>query len=343
MVYCLLSRLPDTYDDAVQRSPATQQAVLSVLLDRCLPLLAAHSSPDTLADITHPHGSLAYCLGFALDVSCIRELLEQRLAQPRGTAIIQHAIHVATALPSQCSLDAATADTIGAPHMGAAILLGVLCVRSPRLPAGAPSAAAWPFVEAVPRIATWLAALTANSSVPVRRLASICFWLEPAAVILLDHLPAIANTRQLLAWAEAAEAAVRLAPPLLQLHDRCLGLEPRTWGGTVCRHSALLLPHLLPRLLEKAGTAAVFVEAPQTAPQVRAADKSLMQQLWALHTSTCRLLAWLAANPTAAQALAQPHADTNESTISILLEGFSSLRFGLLQEAQRCMEAGMLR
>lgn len=59
----LLETLSEGYSDAVQRSPATQRAVLSVLLDNCLPLLAADCSPDTLADFWHPHYALAFHLG----------------------------------------------------------------------------------------------------------------------------------------------------------------------------------------------------------------------------------------------------------------------------------------
>ena len=44
MASSLLASFPDTYNTAMQQSPATQQAVLSVLLDRCLPLLAADNS-----------------------------------------------------------------------------------------------------------------------------------------------------------------------------------------------------------------------------------------------------------------------------------------------------------
>ncbi|KAI7844406.1 hypothetical protein COHA_002000 [Chlorella ohadii] len=95
VVQLLLAYLPDAYNTAVQQSPATQQAVLSVLLDRCLPLLAADSSADTLADETQPVYDLALCLGYALDAHCLEQGLTARMQQPTSAAYIRKALQMA--------------------------------------------------------------------------------------------------------------------------------------------------------------------------------------------------------------------------------------------------------
>lgn len=150
VVQCLLRLTPEAVSAAVQQAPAIQQAVLSALLDRCLPFLAAHSSPEVLADTEHVLVPLVLSLEYALDAPCLRNELARRLEQPQGAAYIRQALRLVAALPLR-PRPGAEADTFYLPHAGAAVLLGHLCYNSPSHPANTAAAVAWPVIEALPR------------------------------------------------------------------------------------------------------------------------------------------------------------------------------------------------
>ena len=333
----LLSSLPQAYSDAMQQAPATQQAVLSVLLDRCLSLLAADCSPETLADATHPHALLAYYLADALAAPCLASQLTWRMQQPGGVGYIEQALRVLTALPTHRGSKGG-AFSFGEQHAGAAAVLARLLAPTGRvcLPPGMRTAATWPVMEALPRIAAMLASLAADGSIPEVQLALLCHGLRPAAVLLEPH-PAITSTSQLAAWAAAAKAALRLMPNLQQLHERCRSLDIEL----LQQAPGMLLQELL-GLLNGVYAAGEYVQDQRSnQQQPSAANKHMTQQLWALHTSMCRLVAWLAADPWGARAALLPEGTT--ASVEVLLDCFSTLRFALLEEVHRCVTHGELR
>lgn len=282
--------------------PALPQAALSVLLDRCLPVLAADSSPETIAAKSHPHCTLSVRLGMAITSPCLASELAACVQQPCSAAHIQQALCALTALPLHRSAAAAKPGCFGEQHVGTALLLAYLCAPGGRicLPDSPAPAVAWRFVEAMPRIAGMLAALAGDSSIAAGRLEDICFMLQVAAAALLMRLPNFRSDSQLAAWATACDAVICLAPTLLQLHERRQPQEPG-------RQKALRLSHSLVLLLTQASAAANHIGKKHAATgDTPAADKQLVRQLWALHTSMCRLVAWLAANPSGGRAAVLP-------------------------------------
>ena len=350
VVHALLAVQAGTYRDAMQQAPATQQAVLSVLLDRCLPLLAADCSPETLADATLPHAVLLQQLAAAVCSRCLASELNRRLEQPQGAAHIQQALQVVAALPPHRP-SAAEGGEFGKQHEGACHMLFFLCAPGGGdLPAHTTAAAVWPFLEALPQLAVMLKGVALDDGIPAERQSTICQALLAAGTFLLDQAPVFSRDSQLASWAAACDAAVRLAPVMMMLHERS---QPQ---DRVQRPQQL--SQLLVRLLGSAAIAAAYVDAQRSGQEAAVPDKRLTRQLWALHTSVCRLVAWLDASPTAAQLLVHSYSASveqrheygdvmaflrNVQAASELLEGFSALRFCLLDEARRCMDAGMLR
>ncbi|KAI7844407.1 hypothetical protein COHA_002001 [Chlorella ohadii] len=325
-----LASVSDAYNTAMQQSPATQQAMLSVLLDCCLPVLAAGSLPDTLADEMHPAYGLAVCLGFALELPCADYVPTAHMQRPASAAYLQQALQVVAALPLQ-RREADTAGRFGTQHAGTALLLGRLCIHG-NLPASTAAAAAWPFVEAVPRLAAMLAALAADDSIPASYVDIACYGLQLAGYGLLQHLPPISTDSQLAAWAAAVDAPLRLAPVLLQLQERCRSVNDS--------QAPLRLSQQLLGLLGSAEAAATHVKGKHAAAQPAAADERLVQQLWALHTSMCRLVAWLATDPGGGRAAVLPGGQEQGS--DQLLKAFCHARQALMGEATRALKEGLL-
>ena len=318
----------------MQQAPATQQAVLSVLLDRCLPLLAADCSPEALADVSHTRTHLAWSLASAAISPGLNEALIERLQQPQAAASLRQAVRVVASLPRRRGA-AGTAGTFGGQHAGAALLLARLCI-SGNLPASTAAAASQQLVAALPGIAATLAALADDDSIPAEQLAGFCCGLQQASNALLGQLPAIRSDSQLAAWAAAADASVRLVPTLLRLRERWLAPE-QDWRQVPAQLSQQLLG-----LLESAESVAEYVAAKaQVQQQSVAANMELARQLWALHTSLCRLVAWLAAGPSGARTALLPQGD--EPSIAHLLQWFSAVRYATVSEAVTAYEEGTLR
>ena len=334
-VISLFGWLHETYGSAAQQAPATQQAVVSVLLDRCLAVLAADCSPETLADARHAHCVMAKFLANAVCVPCLAGELEQRLDQPRGAAYVQQALQVVAALPLQPSA-AGQADTFGEQHAGAVALLAHLCSQWVGMPGGSSIDPKWSIMEALPRIATMVAGLSANSAIPATRLAHICQQLQTPVLFANRLLRTIDSNRQLAAYAAAADASLRLVPSLWQLHERCQVLdEPPV------RFAPSLLAQQLVVLLDKADAAAAYCKASQCGTQPLASDEQLLRQLWALHTSLCRLVAWLAADPSGARAELLPGGRAHAGFA--LVEWLGAVRFVVVTMVARGIENGVLR
>lgn len=164
------------------------------------------------------------------------------------------------AQPAMPQLGAAgQAETFGEQHAGAVALLAYLCSQWAGLPGGSSIDPKWSIMEALPRIATTVAALCTNSTIPATRLAHICQQLHTPVVFANRLLRTIDNDRQLATYAAAADASLRLVPSLWQLHERCQVLdEPPV------RFAPCLLAHQLVVLMDK-------VQLQRTAKQASAA------------------------------------------------------------------------
>ncbi len=313
--------------------------MLSVLLDHCLPLLAADCTPETIADTGHLHCTLSTRLGLVLGSPCLASELAARMQQPGSVAYLQQALRVVAALPLYRSAAAATPRQFGQQHMGAAQLLAVLCAPggSSRLAESTGREVAWRFVEAAPHIAAVLAALAADDGIEAWQLAQMCDGLAAAAAALLTRLPDISSDSQLAAWAAACGATVRLKPTLLELHERC-----QSASREFLQRAPLHLAGRLASLLDEVSGAFIYTGAKHAAPQAAAAaNEQLVRQLWAVHTSMCRLVAWLAADPSGGRAEVLPGGSADG--IVWLLQGFSSVRHILLMEAGCAIDEGILR
>ena len=337
VVRALLGFLPDAYATAMQQAPATQQAVLSVLLDRCLPLLAADCSPETLANDRHQHMSLACFLAYALHAPCLARQLVERLGQPQGSPHIQQALQVVAALPLQRSPASVEGGTFGEQHAGAAALLTTLCRNSPACLTSGGTEPARQLLVALPHVAAVLAALAANSSVSAAHVARFCTLMHVATKLLLGRQAPISSDSQLGVWAAACDAAVRLVPSMLQLHERCQSLDKE-----LLRPAPLLLSQQLVGLLDEGIAAANYTTAKYSATkEPSVADEQLVRQLWALHTSMCRLVAWLAADPSSARAAMLPGGEVQGT--NALLAALSRVRFVLMVEGGVSVDQGGLR
>lgn len=335
MARTLLHDFGPAYRDVVQQAPAVQQAVLSVLLDRCLARLASDCSPETLAGDIHPHTFIAWSLAFALHSPCVEGGLVARLLQPQGAVHLQRAAHAIAALPARCS-DASPAGTRGAQHLGLIALLRCLCKPSDSisLPASTLQAASWVYVEALPGIATMLAGLAADGSIPALRLAVICFQLLAADSVLLGKMLAIRNDSQLAAWAAAADATLRLMPTLLQLHERCQCLDDND-----LRQAPLTLSQQCLALLMNVVSAQQYMRQQRGGEEPAPTDGQLAVQLWLLHTRVCRLLTWVAADSSGARCALLP----SKGGIAVLLLPLSGLLEVLMTAGQGATEHAMLR
>ncbi len=255
------------------------------------------------------------------------------MQQPKAAAYIQQAMRVVAALPLQRRA-ADTPGRFGAQHASAALLLGHVC--SAELPDSTAAAAVWPFVEAVPRLAALLAALAADDSTPVNQLSVLCYGLRLTAGALLHQLPTLSGNSRLAAWAAAGDASLRLVPVLLQLHERC-----RSVSGEHLQQAPLHLSQNLLCVVDAAGLAAMHVAEKVRAAQPPAADEQLTRQLWSLHTSMCRLVAWLAADPTGARAAVLPLATLQGAALP--LHWLSALRYMAMEEGMCASDEGLLR
>ena len=189
---------------------------------------------------------------WALHWPCLSSELGRRLRMPQE--FVQQALQVIAALPLQRSPGAAISDTFGGQHAGAALLLGTLCFYTSSLPAGPAPTETWQ-LEAVPRITALLAALAADDNIPLEQLAQVCFGLHLAAGKLLVELPHISSDSQLAPWAAAADAALRVMPALLRLHERCQSWTPSHPSGLDLGQLLLRLTHALAELLPQAHAA----------------------------------------------------------------------------------------
>ncbi len=147
------------YSDAVQAAPDVQQAVVAVLLDRYLPLLAAMvaSPPEQLEHrmkIVDPVVGLTQML----QSGSLQAALKQRMEQPGASVHLERAIALLAGMPA----DTSPAGTNRFATACMAVFL--LCCTGSSSPAVLKSraVAAWRFMESLPRLAATAASLLAE-------------------------------------------------------------------------------------------------------------------------------------------------------------------------------------
>lgn len=160
-------------------------------------------------------------MGQALHAHVLQEALEQRMGRSGATVDLAHAIDVLAALPPSFSA-AGPGQLSGRYCAGASSTAVGLCCEGSTSQAvhRTRAAAAWRFLEALPSIAAMLSSLELESAGASENLAVLCSSLRGLATALLEQLPSFASADQLLAWLEAAGAAIHLVQVLAQLRGR---------------------------------------------------------------------------------------------------------------------------
>lgn len=198
-------------------------------------------------------------MGQALHAHVLQEALEQRMGRSGASVDLAHAIDVLAALPP--SFSAAGPGQLSVRYCAGASSTAVgLCCEGSTSQAvhRTRAAAAWRFVEALPSIAAMLSSLELESAGASENLAVLCSSLRGLATALLEQLPSFASADQLLAWLEAAGAAIRLVQVLAQLRGRLAhssqpaaadrlseGLLSGLWGPTATGAMLFAEQHLL--------------------------------------------------------------------------------------------------
>lgn len=164
------------------------------------------------------------------------------------------------------------------------------------------SVAAREMLQLLPAVAGALHGLEADSLCPADDLALMCRNYS-AAVRLVTEYGGTDSWEQLAPWAAAADAAVRLAPLLLQLGDcgcrEGSSLQPERQSGPHLQASRMWTDvwHEAARRLfdwlAVSGSGGRSRRPPEGWGQ--AEFSALAAQLWQLHSSGCRMLHWLAA------------------------------------------------
>ena len=330
----LFSIQPDMPSDAPHEIREMEQLAVAltvlVLLDRCLAVLAADSMPDVAHEMPFHTQRLAH-LVWATQSPRLQDQLAVRLQRPQRAECSMHALQVLT------SLGSSAADS-GMRHGHAALLLGQLCQLSFRHTDSTAKAVAWPFVQALPQLAGKLAALAADSRSSALQLARFCDGIQRAAEVLLPQVSSFSSDGQVSAWAAACDAALRLVPTLLlDLHERCTVL---TEMQLTLRLAPSKLAQQLLALLGAADTACRYTAAKHIGKPLNA-DEQATRQLWSLHTCMCRLLHWVAADRTHAQATLLFH--SRMQALTALLRHFGPVIFALQIEAPRAIKQDMFR
>ncbi len=204
---------------------------------------------------------------------------------------------------------------IAAQHPAAGGSSGAAQAVSWQASGEAAAAAGWQVARLLPRLAAGLADVANNPPDDAQSPNNVLFWLHilhqasfnlRLPLLLMLELPLNqCSPQQLSCWLAAATASLRLLPFLALLADR---LRQHSAGSDfdantvalACSHLAGVIVTLLPTRLEecqqllqrRASRAAAAV--PSSVVEAQAWD-SLPEQLWALHTGQCRLVAALSA------------------------------------------------
>ena len=275
----------------------------------------------------------------ALGMPSLKPAVQRCLHQHGGAALVQLAADIMQALPVARPAGIGRDDFMRT-HAGSIRLLSRLCrwIDTPlQLPAeasgrgGAQStrgstasdssatgagssqtaadvqAAAWAVIHLLPHLAALLRELACSDAFSQYQLAEVCNAIA-VALCLLQAFKGPGSLDQLAAWAAAADAGLRLLPLLVQLGARWRQrqpdpLLPAELHDSASVHFSTLLLDVWMRHVEKARQCASS-HLHQLAAGSPAADETQLppvaRQLWQLHTTSCRLVHWLAAEGAAA-------------------------------------------
>ena len=167
---------------------------------------------------------------------------------------------------------------------------------------------AWAVVRLLPHLTAVLQELASSDAYLQHQLAMVCNDVA-ASLSLLQAFRGPVSLEQLTAWAAAADAGLRLLPALTQLGARWRQRRPDPLLTAELQHNASvafplsLLLDVWMRQAEKARLCASS-HLHQLALGSSAAEHAQLppvaRQLWQLHSTSCRLIHWLAREGAAA-------------------------------------------
>ena len=170
--------------------------------------------------------------------------------------------------------------------------------------------AAWALIHLLPHLAALLQELASSDAYSQHRLAVICNDIAAALGLLKARaFSGPENLDQLAAWAAAADAGLRLLPLLVQLGARWSQQQHDPLLPAELQHNAFfqlprgLLVDVWMRQVEPARLCASSHLHQLAAGSPAAGQEQLppvARQLWQLHSTSCRLIHWLAAEGAAA-------------------------------------------
>jgi hypothetical protein len=219
---------------ALQANPSLQQRVANCLLQRCLPALAAEAGSDAgaLLHQSNDARALMQCLAELLGAPSLQPAVARRLRQPGAAELVRHAADIVRALPARRPGGVA-ADAFANVHTITALLLACLlaALTADQPPGGSSSGgggggggsgssseqAAWGLVKLAPHLAACIRGLEADGECQRCQVAALCSGLEVCLRLVSSGCGA--TPAQLEAWADAAEALVRLQPLLVRLRE----------------------------------------------------------------------------------------------------------------------------
>jgi hypothetical protein len=301
---------------ALAANPHLQQAVVGFLLQRCLPALAGQAAAD--ADQLVQHFAKSFiglqALAAVLAVPSLSAAVARH--QPRLDTVVwvQHAAANVEALPASRP-DGVAAGVFGRAFEAVILLLSCLCDAMLDQPtAGSSSSggtnnsceqAAWELVRVVPHAAACSQALAVDGECPRSTVAAVCCNLGFALRLLERLRMSKATPAQLEAWAAAAEAGVRLQPLLARLHSEAAEAGLRLQPLQAQLHSEAaeeqqqqqqqqqqqLFAALSLQLINN-----LWCGMPDTRGTEPDGAAALGRRLWQLHSASCQLLHWLAAD-----------------------------------------------
>lgn len=310
---------------AIAADSSLQQAIVSVLLDQCLPAAAAVVAAEQGQPPAGQHqctdaAQMLNALACAMQHEHLAAAFARRLQAGGAESALEHAAAILLALPTSrpsgeagpvWSMRLATGSALLAIIGGSITQLssadtqqtGEAAASQAARRAEAVASVRWQAARLLPRLASSLAALAnnpqANTTFPAGTaswlddLNSVCYSLRNMLRQVYDLSLAQCSARQLACWLETVAACLRLAPCLAQVIR--LGQE----NGTALLYSRLLdaLNHGLPRqlrqlarMLQQLGHGSAAAAVP---PDEAAAWEGLPARLWALHTGLCRFVAAL--------------------------------------------------
>jgi hypothetical protein len=242
--------------------------------------------------------------------------LRSRVCQLGGAGLVQHAARIIQALPLTRPEDMETEVFIQSQTAALHLLeLTAVSMADVAEDGGPPSAseqggssgsgsaaavvsaspeeqqeAAWHVVRLVPHLAELVRSLAADASFPANAMAIICIGFSRALLVLMWLR--IASREQLVSYAAAADAALRLQPTLAPL---CASWRQQGWDVPAD------LPYMLIHTLWSGSTDALHawqVEEDRGVSHGSPAPvpAALARHMWQLHSSGCRLLHWLEAS-----------------------------------------------